>query len=198
MEKVFDYNTKMKDLVLPEYGRNIQKMVDHLATIEDRTIRNKAAKTIISVMGNMNPHLRDISDFKHKLWDHLALMSDFTLDIDSPFPTPEKETLLSKPKPVPYIKNRIKYLHYGRVVELIIEKACSIEDQEEKEYLITLIANHMKKSYLIWNLNVAHDSVILKDLEEMSHGKLKVPDGFQLSSSKELLSKPRKKKYRKK
>jgi len=173
-------------------------MVDHLATIEDRTKRNKAAKTIISVMGNMNPHLRDISDFKHKLWDHLALMSDFTLDIDSPFPTPEKETLTSKPKPVPYIKNRIKYLHYGRVVELIIEKACTIEDQEEKEYLITLIANHMKKSYLMWNLNVAHDSIILKDLEEMSHGKLKVPDGFQLCSSKELLSKPRKRKFRKK
>jgi len=173
-------------------------MVNHLAIIEDRTERNKAAKSIISVMGNMNPHLRDISDFKHKLWDHLALMSDFTLDIDSPFPTLEKETLLSKPKLVPYIKNRIKYLHYGKVVELIIEKACTIEDQEEKEYLITLIANHMKKSYLIWNLNVAHDSVILKDLEEISHGKLKVPEGFKLSSSKELLSKPRKRKFRKK
>ncbi len=198
MENIFDYNTSKKNLVLPEYGRNIQKMVNHLATIEDRTERNKAAKTIISVMGNMNPHLRDISDFKHKLWDHLALMSDFTLDIDSPYPTPEQETLLSKPKPVPYIKNRIKYLHYGRVVELIIEKACTIEDQEEKEYLITLIANHMKKSYLMWNLNVAHDSIILKDLEEMSHGKLKVPDGFQLCSSKELLSKPRKRKFRKK
>ena len=198
MENIFDYNTSKKNLVLPEYGRNIQKMVNHLATIEDRTERNKAAKTIISVMGNMNPHLRDISDFKHKLWDHLALMSDFTLDIDSPFPTPEQETLLSKPKPVPYIKNRIRYLHYGRVVELIIEKACNIEDQEEKEYLITLIANHMKKSYLMWNLNVAHDSIILKDLEEMSHGKLKVPDGFQLCSSKELLSKPRKRKFRKK
>jgi len=198
MENIFDYNTSRKNLVLPEYGRNIQKMVNHLATIEDRTERNKAAKTIISVMGNMNPHLRDISDFKHKLWDHLALMSDFTLDIDSPYPTPEQETLLSKPKPVPYIKNRIRYLHYGRVVELIIEKACTIEDQEEKEYLITLIANHMKKSYLMWNLNVAHDSIILKDLEEMSHGKLKVPDGFQLCSSKELLSKPRKRKFRKK
>ena len=198
MENIFDYNTSKKNLVLPEYGRNIQKMVNHLATIEDRTKRNKASKAIISVMGNMNPHLRDISDFKHKLWDHLALMSDFTLDIDSPFPTPEQETLLSKPKPVPYIKNRIKYLHYGRVVELIIEKACTIEDQEEKEYLITLIANHMKKSYLMWNLNVAHDSIILKDLEEMSHGKLKVPDGFQLCSSKELLSKPRKRKFRKK
>jgi len=198
MENVFEYNTKMKKLVLPEYGRNIQKMVNHITTIDDRTERNKAAKTIISVMGNMNPHLRDISDFKHKLWDHLALMSDFKLDIDSPFLTPEKETFLSKPKTVPYIKNRIKHLHYGRVVELIIEKACDIEDQEEKEYLITLIANHMKKSYLIWNRNVAHDSVILKDLEEMSNGKLKVPDDFQLSSSKELLSKPRKKKYRKK
>lgn len=196
-EKVFDYNTRRKKMALPEYGRNIQKMVTHLKTIEDRTERNKAARTIISVMGNLNPHLRDISDFKHKLWDHLELMSNFELDIDSPYPKPEKKTLASKPKTVPYTKNRIEHLHYGRVVELIIEKACNIEDPEEKEYLIGLIVNHMKKSHLIWNRSVAHDSVILKDFEEMSGGKLKVPGNFQLSNSKELLSKPRRKKRKK-
>lgn len=198
MEKEFDYNTTRKKLVLPEYGRNIQNMVDLLLSIEDRDERNKAAKTVIAVMGNMNPHLRDISDFKHKLWDHLALMADFKLDIDSPFQTPEKTSFTSKPKPVPYIKNRIKYRHYGRVLELMIEKACEIEDREEKEYLITLIANHMKKSYLLWNRSMANDNIILKDLKELSHGKLEIPADFQLTDSKELLAKPRKRKHKKK
>lgn len=197
-EKVFNYNTNRKKMALPEYGRNIQKMVDHIKTIKNRDERNKAAKTVISVMGNLYPHLRDISDFKHKLWDHLHLMSDFELDIDTPYPKPEKETLISKPNKVPYTKNRIQHLHYGRVVERIIEKAIEIEDEEEKEYLISLTLNHMKKSQLIWNRNVAHDNVIFSDFKRLSGGKLKVPENFQLHSSKELLSKPRRKKKKKK
>ena len=123
----YDYNTSRKKLVMPEYGRNIQKMVNHILTIEDREERNKAAQTVISVMGNLNPHLRDINDFKHKLWDHLAIISDFKLDIDSPYSMPEKAVLVEKPKQIPYHMHSIKYKHYGHSIVLMIEKAVEME-----------------------------------------------------------------------
>ena len=117
-----DYNSQRKKLILPEYGRNIQIMIDHLATIEDRDERTRAARTIISVMGNLYPHLRDVPDFRHKLWDHLMIMSNFTLDIDSPYPLPDKAILEEKPERLPYSKHRIKYKHYGLLTEKLIEK----------------------------------------------------------------------------
>ncbi|HNV53415.1 MAG TPA: DUF4290 domain-containing protein, partial [Tenuifilaceae bacterium] len=154
-----DYNTQRKKLVLPEYGRHIQQMVDYIAGIEDRDERNRLAKALIGIMGNLNPHLRDINDFKHKLWDHLFIMSDFKLDIDSPYPIPSLEEYMEKPQQIPYPNNPIKYKHYGRVIELMIEKAIEMEEGQEKDALKQLIANQMKKANIAWN----KDSVIDED-----------------------------------
>jgi hypothetical protein len=140
----YDYNTQRKRMALPEYGRNVQKMVDHIKTIEDRDERNRAAKTIIQIMGNLNTHLRDVGDFKHKLWDHLALIANFDLDIDSPYPVPEPEKFVEKPSQVPYKQKDIRFLHYGRIIELMIDAASDMADGEEKEYFTTLIVNQMK------------------------------------------------------
>lgn len=189
----YDYNTSRKKLILPEYGRHIQKMVDYAKTIEDKDERNKAAKTIISIMGNLNPHLRDISDFKHKLWDHLALMSDFDFDIDSPYEVPARETLTSKPKQVPYVTGDIKYRHYGRIIHLMIDVAIEMEEGEEKERLIKLIANHMKKSYLTWNRSVVTDEIIFNDIRQLSGGKIVIREDLKLTETKEILSKNKKK-----
>ncbi len=189
-----DYNTGRKKLLLPEYGRNIQKMVNHLLTIEDKEERNKQAKAVVAVMGNLNPHLRDISDFKHKLWDHIAIISDFKLDIDFPYDVPQRELLTDKPKTVPYHKGRIRFRHYGRVVEEMIAKACDFEEGEEKDLLILTLANHMKKVYLIWNKETVEDTLILNDLRTLAQGKLDVPEDLRLTDRKEILQKTKKKK----
>jgi hypothetical protein len=194
----YDYNTERKKMVLPEYGRNIQKMVDYAVSIEDREERNKAARAIISIMGNMNPHLRDVSDFKHKLWDHLAIISDFKLDIDSPYETPTPEILREKPRPVPYGNYNIKYKHYGKIIELLIKEASVYKEGQEKEVLIRLIANHMKKCYLTWNREAVSDAVIFKDLEELSGGTIVVSQDLRLSDTRDILSKTKKKRPQKK
>ena len=192
-----DYNSKRKKLALPEYGRNIQNMVDYLMTIEDRDKRNKSAQSVIDVMGNLYPYLRDVPEFKHKLWDHLAIMSDFKLDIDYPYDPPSPDILTEKPSKVPYNQHFIKYRHYGRTMELIIEEAKNFEG-EEREIIIEQIANQMKKSYLAWNKDAVEDEKILMDLDELSRGEL-VPKGpLQLSETKALLSKPKKNNKKKK
>ncbi len=183
----YDYNTQRKRMALPEYGRNVQKMVDHIKTIEDRDERNRAAKTIISIMGNLNPHLRDVGDFKHKLWDHLALIADFGLDIDSPYPVPEPSKFFEKPKQVPYKQKDIRFLHYGRIIELMIDSASELEEGEEKEYLTTLIVNQMKKSYVTWNRGQVADEVIIGDMKLLSGGKLKMTDGVRILEVKDLI-----------
>jgi hypothetical protein len=189
-----DYNTQRKKMALPEYGRNVQKMVDHIITIKDRDERNRAAKTIISIMGNLNPHLRDIGDFKHKLWDHLALIANFELDIDSPYPVPEPSKFVEKPKQVPYKQGEIKYLHYGRITEMIISAAIKMEEGDEKEYLTSLILNQMKKSYITWNKGQVSDELIIHDLNQLSQGQLKITPGVKLLEVKDLMSAPKKKK----
>jgi len=194
----YDYNTQRKKLALPEYGRNIQKMIEHIINIKDREERNRAAKTIISIMGNVNPHLRDISDFKHKLWDHLALISDFKLDIDSPYETIAKETLLEKPKKIPYQHSKIKYLHYGRLIEKLIHKAAELEEGEEKNKLIMLILNHMKKSYLNWSRNQVNDDLIFDNMKELSVGKIEIPDDMKLTETREILARAKKKRMARK
>jgi hypothetical protein len=183
----YDYNTQRKRMALPEYGRNVQKMVDHIKTIEDRDERNRAAKTIIQIMGNLNTNIRDIGDFKHKLWDHLALIADFELDIDSPYPVPEPSKFVEKPKQVPYRQGEIRYLHYGRIIELMISAASEMEDGEEKEYFTTLIVNQMKKSYITWNRGQVADEVIIGDMKLLSKGKLKMTDGVKILEVKELI-----------
>jgi hypothetical protein len=183
----YDYNTQRKKMALPEYGRNVQKMVDHIKTIEDRDERNRAAKTIISIMGNLNPHLRDIGDFKHKLWDHLALIANFDLDIDSPYPVPEPSKFVEKPQQVPYRQGEIRYLHYGRIIELMIDAASEMEDGDEKEYFTTLIVNQMKKSYITWNRAQVADEVIIGNMKLLSRGRLKMTDGVKILEVRELI-----------
>jgi hypothetical protein len=183
----YDYNTQRKKMALPEYGRNVQKMVDHIKTIEDRAERNRAAKTIIQIMGNLNPHLRDIVDFKHKLWDHLALIANFELDIDSPYTVPEPAKFVEKPKQVPYRQGEIKYLHYGRIIELMIDAASEMEDGEAKEYLTTLIVNQMKKSYITWNRSQVADEVIIENMRLLSKGRLKMTEGVKILEVRELI-----------
>jgi hypothetical protein len=183
-----DYSTKRGRLILPEYGRNIQRMVDYIKTIEDRETRNQAAQEIISIMGNLNPHLRDINDFKHKLWDQLAQMADFNIDIDSPYPTPQKETFEEKPNIVPYNTGALKYKYLGRIMQKLIKAATNIEDKEKKDELVRIITNHMKKLYMIWNKDTVEDNDIFDKLVELSNGELKVETGTRLMESKEIMN----------
>lgn len=180
-----DYNSNRKTLAMPEYGRHIQKMIDHAVTIEDREERTRCAKTIIGIMGNMFPHLRDINDFKHKLWDHLAIMSDFKLDIDFPYDLPERESLNARPDKVPYKNSKISYMHYGELVEEMIAKAIEFEEGDQKEKLILLIAGHMKKSLYHWNQDSVTDDRIFNDLSRLSGGKLKVSEDTKLPEIRE-------------
>lgn len=184
----FDYNTQRKRMALPEYGRNVQKMIEHIKTIKDPEERNRAARTIIQIMGNLNPNLRDVVDFKHKLWDHLIIISNFDLEIDSPYPAPDVLKLVEKPNQVPYHSGEIKYMHYGRIVELLIECAAEMEDGEEKEYLTTLVLNQMKKDYLTWNKGLVTDEVIIRDLEAISKGRLKVSENIKILEARDLVS----------
>ena len=187
-----DYNSNRKKLVLPEYGRNIQNMVDYALAIENREERQKAAQTIIDVMGNLYPYLRDIDDFKHKLWDHLAIMADFKLDIDFPYELPTSELLGSKPNKIPYSTGTSKYRHYGKVVEMMIKKTTEFEEGPEKDSLIQMLADHMKKCYLTWNKETVDDDKVMADFYELSKGKIDVPDDFQLKESKDLIFKKKK------
>lgn len=183
-----DYNTRRPQMVIPEYGRNIQKMVEHAISIENREERNRVAQSIINVMGQLNPHLRDIVDFKHKLWDHLFIISDFKLDVDSPYPYPDKEKIFEKPKPLDYPQSNIRFKHYGKSVEAFIAKAIEMNDGEEKTELIKTIANLMKKSYLTWNRESVDDDLIVSDLKLLSKGQLKLDDSFKLEQTNDILA----------
>jgi hypothetical protein len=182
----YDYNTSRNRLILPEYGRNIQKMVEYIMSVADRDERNKLAQAVIIIMGNMNPHLRDINDFKHKLWDHLAIMSDFQLDIDYPYEVPRPEEFTEKPRRVSYNTKEIKYRHYGHIVESLIAEAVKLPDGDDKDTLTKLIANHMKKSYLTWNRDSVTDEIIFNDLYELSGKRLNVKEGLKLSDQKDF------------
>jgi Domain of unknown function (DUF4290) len=184
-----EYNTSLPKMIIPEYGRNIQKMIDFALTVESKEERNKVAQAIINVMGQLNPHLRDVTDFKHKLWDHIFIMSEFKLDVDSPYPKPSAETFQTKPEKVSYPSRNIKYKHYGKILESIIQKAKVIENEEEKNALTEILANSMKRFYLNWNRDSVTDDVILKQLEELSDGKLKLTDNNLLKSSHTFLPK---------
>lgn len=193
-----DYNTQQKKLIMPEYGRNVQQMIDHCVSIEDREERTRCANTIINIMGNLFPHLRDVDDFKHKLWDHLAIMSDFKLDIDYPYEIIRKENLRTKPDRIPYTLTPIRYRHYGKTLERMIKKCEDYPDGLERDQLISLLANHMKKSFLTWNKEVVDDDKIFKDLREYSHGRIDLsPETFRLKESKEFLQKKNKNNMRK-
>ena len=190
-----EYNTEREKLAIPEYGRNIQNMIEYATTVEDREKRNKYARIIINIMAQMNPSIRDQGDYMHKLWDHLFIISDFKLDVDAPYPMPEKDLIKRKPDPVKYSDNQITYRHYGKYVERMIENIAEMEDGPAKDELIRIIANHLKKSYLNWNRDSVNDETILKHLEQLSGGRLKLTEDQELVSTSELLSRnrPRKK-----
>ena len=184
-----NYNTEEKRLALPEYGRNIQNMVDYCITIADREERKRCANTIINVMGNLFPHLRDVNDFKHILWDHLAIMSDFKLDIDYPYEIVKKENLNTRPPRIPYSNSRFHYRHYGKTLELMIQKATTYPDGPEKDQLIKLLATQMKKSFLTWNKETVDDRKIFKDLDELSDGKIILDEEeHKLLESRDLIA----------
>ena len=171
---MMEYNTNQKKLALPEYGRSVQKMVDHALTIEDREERQKCAQTIIRIMGSMFPNTRNLPDYERKLWDHLAIMSDFTLDIDYPFEVIKKEEFHTPPQRVPYQTGEIKNRHYGRIVEAMIDHACTLQEGEEKEQLIELILIQMKKNYIAWNKDGVEDSKIIDDLRTYTKGAIDI------------------------
>ncbi|MDD7887884.1 DUF4290 domain-containing protein [Flavivirga sp. 57AJ16] len=177
-----EYNTEREHLIIPEYGRHMQKMINYAKTIEVKEERNKVAKAIISVMGNMQPHLRDVPDFQHKLWDQLFIMSNFELDVDSPYEKPTKELFEERPEPLKYPQNFPKYRFYGNNIKIMIDVANTWEEGDLKEALTFTIANHMKKCFLNWNKDTVEDAVIYNHLYELSEGKI------NLKGSKEELS----------
>lgn len=175
------YNTERVRLYIPEYGRNVQKMVGYLKTIEDRQKRNEQAKAVIKVMEIINPAVKLQENYEHKLWDHLHIISGFSLDVDSPYPVPAPESLNEKPLPVPIEKRPIKATHYGRNIESIIELIAQTEDGEMKTGMIRSLAIYMRQQYLIWNKDTVSDQTIFLDIERLSDGRIKVPEGLELN-----------------
>lgn len=187
-ELQLEYNSLRSPLAIPEYGRHLQKLIDQVIEIQDRNERNKAAQYVISVMGSLNPHLRDVPDFQHKLWDQLFIMSDFQLDVDSPFPIPSREALHLRPEHLGYPQNFPKYRFYGNNITNMIDVAIKWEDGEMKNALILVIANHMKKCYLSWNKETVEDEVIFEHLFELSEGRINLAKtNEELSNSQNLM-----------
>ena len=181
-----DYNTTRTKLIIPEYGRHIQKMVNYCMSLKDSKERNEFAEVIIEVMGELNPHLRDVPDFQHKLWDQLFIMSKFELDVDSPYPRPTAEQVYSKPNKIAYPKDEYKYKYYGKNIRRMIDVAVNWEG-DKQEGLIMVIANHMKKCYLIWNKDTVDDRTIFNHLYELSDGKIDLRNSNEVLSSSEKL-----------
>ncbi len=189
-----EYNTTRKALIIPEYGRNIQEMIQYACTIEDRDQRLKAAKIIINVMAQMHPQAKDSVDYKHKLWDHLTIISDFKIDVDAPYPPPPPLNISTKPERISYHDKEIEFKHYGKNIAMIIEKATAYPDGPEKDALVKTIAIHLKKSYLNWNRDSVADELIEEHLKILSKGQLKLNEDIKLTTTSDLLArnKPRK------
>jgi len=177
----FDYNSTRPKLILAEYGRNVQNMVDYICTLPSKEERNRLAQVVIEMMGFLNPHLRDVADFKHKLWDHLYIISDFKIDVDSPYPVPERDAIHPKPELLQYPQHRIRYKHYGFTIERMIEKCRQITDPDKRQHMTLAIANFMKMAYVTWNKDTVEDEEILDDLREMSNGELNVSRDVSLT-----------------
>ncbi len=183
-----EYNSQRKKLILPEFGRNIQSMVDHTLTIEDRAERTRAAKTIVQIMAQNTPSLnKDQEDFYHMLWDHLHVIAKFQLEVDSPYEKPKPEDLVKEKKKLQYPNKKIRYKHYGKNVEYFIKKARETKDPEMKDKFIEALANMMKKAYLSWNRDSVNDELIKDHLAEMSEGELIITDKHRISSTSEIL-----------
>jgi len=172
MNNEMEYNTERNYLGMKEYGRHVQKMVEYLLTIEDRDKRQQQTQSVIELMGFLNPHLKNVEDFRHKLWDHLFFISDFKLDVDSPYPIPQKETYKQKPDPLPYPKRHPKYAHLGKNLEVVIAKALKEEDPEKKAGFAHAIAYYMKLAYSNWHKELVHDDTIRTELNSITGGEL--------------------------
>ncbi|QQL50658.1 DUF4290 domain-containing protein [Mucilaginibacter ginkgonis] len=177
----FDYNSTRSKLLLTEYGRNVQNMVKYICELPDKEERNKYAQVVIDLMGFLNPHLRDVADFKHKLWDHLHIISNYKIDVDSPYPAPEPDVLTAKPAPLKYPHQRIKYKHYGKTIELMMDKAKAIDEPARKQHMVQSIANFMKMAYVQWNKDTVADETIIADLKAMSGGELALEENTNLA-----------------
>lgn len=182
-----EYNTTRVKLLLPEYGRNVQEMIAHAMTIIDKDERNKAARAIIEVMGQLNPHLRDVDDYRHKLWTHLFVMSDFKLEVDSPYEIPKEESLSSKPNKMEYPKSRIRYGHYGKYTESILRESNEVTNPEERDYLKITMANFMKKQYIAYNNDAVENHVIANQLKDLSQGTLVLENPDELMNTNLIL-----------
>ena len=182
--KIMEYNTNRTKLLMPEYGRNIQMMVEYCKSLPSKEERNEVAKTIVEFMGQRNPHLRDEENYKHKLWDHLYILADYDLDVDAPYPFPTKEELAQKPNRMDYPSFDNEYKFYGKSILQLIDKAIELEEGEEKEALIQVIANNMKKSYNVYNKEHVQDEVIFRHLKEFSQDKLDLTGIETLDKSK--------------
>ena len=167
-----EYNTIRNHLIMREYGRHIQKMIEYLLTIEDKETRQRNAYAVIELMGFLNPHLKNVEDFRHKLWDHLFLISDFKLDVESPYPIPTRETLKAKPKPMPYPKRYPKFSHLGKNLELVINKALKEDNPEKRQGFANSIAYYMKLAYTNWHKETVHDDAIQSELSTITEGQL--------------------------
>jgi hypothetical protein len=167
-----EYNTTRNFLVMREYGRHIQKMIEYLLTLEDKEVRQRNAYAVIELMGFLNPHLKNVEDFRHKLWDHLFLISDFRLDVDSPYPIPTRETLKAKPDPLPYPKRYPKFSHLGKNLELVINKALKEDNPEKRQGFANAVAYYMKLAYNNWHKETVHDDAIQSELTNITSGQL--------------------------
>ncbi len=181
-----EYNTERKKLNFPEYGRHIQQMVNYLKTIKDKEERTKEAHSVIAIMANMSPQIKEAEDYKNKLWDHLFIIADFDLDVDSPYPIPKIEEFNNKPNKIEYSTGNLKFRHYGKILEEMINRVTTYEEGEEKEALINIILNQMKKSYLLWNKNTVKNETIIKDFNIMAKQKIIIPEDYELNEFKNL------------
>ncbi len=184
-----EYNSEREIMAIPEYGRHVHKLIAHCKTLKTKEERNELANAIIEVMGNMQPHLRDVEDFKHKLWDQLFIMADYDLDVDTPYEITPQDVLVQKPEKLPYPGSPSKYRYYGNNIQNLIRVAMTWDEGEEKDRLIRTIAEHMKKCYLLWNKDTVNDHIIREHLKDLSYGKLDIDvEKEPLSDSSKFLS----------
>lgn len=187
-----DYNTQREKLRLPEYGRHVQEMIEQVKLIPDKEKRNEQIKAVVAIMAILNPQLKDMNDYKHKLWDHVQIIADYDIDIDSPFPIPTRETIQSKPDPIPLETKPVKAAHYGRNIQNMIDVIAAREEGEMKDAMIKTLASYMRQQYLIWNKDSVSEETIYNDIRKLSDGRLIVPDYIHLDtiSDKETFNRP--------
>ena len=186
-----DYNTYREKLILPEYGRHVQKMIERVKGIEDREKRNEQIQAVVNVMALLNPSLKDYPDYKRKLWDHVYVIAGYDIDIDSPFETPTPAQAASRPDPIPVDKTPLKASCYGRNIENMIDLVAGIEDETVKVEMIRNLARYMRQQYLIWNKDTVADETILKDMARLADGKITIPEGLELGAVKGEFNRPR-------